>query len=116
MKQTNVFLPDRDLTGHAGRGAGPRMANGSGLLARVMLYTSREPDVMCAAASDWVGIGRVVFGMSEHQLKQSTGDHSGNPTLDLACGFVFAAGQRKVEVVGRFLSEEAAAIPVGAWG
>ncbi len=118
MEQTNGFLPDRDMTGHAERVLATRagMAYGSRLLAGATLYTSCEPCAMCAAASYWVGIGRVVFGMSEHQLKQMTGDHPENPTLDLPCEVVFAAGQRKVEVIGPLLSEEAAAVDAGAWG
>ncbi len=118
MEQGNGFLPDRDMTGHADRVLATRagIAYGSRFLAGATLYTSCEPCAMCAAASYWVGIGRVVYGMSEHELKQLTGDHPENPTLDLPCEVAFAAGQRKVEVIGPLLSEEAAAIHAGAWG
>jgi hypothetical protein len=57
----------------------------------------------------------VVYGLSETRLKQITGNHAENPTLDLPCRTVFAAGQRKVEVVGPLLEEEAAALHAWAW-
>ncbi len=71
---------------------------------------------MCAGAIYWAGIGRVVYGMSEHDLKEITGNHAENPTLDLPCRVVFEAGQRRVEVVGPLLVEEAKALHVGVWG
>ena len=73
------------------------------------MYTSAEPCAMCAGAVYWVGIGRVVYGLSEARLKQMTGAHPENPTLSLPCRTVFAAGQRPVEVVGPLLEDEAAA-------
>jgi tRNA(Arg) A34 adenosine deaminase TadA len=71
---------------------------------------------MCAGAIYWTGIGRVVFGMTERALKAKTGNHAENPTLDLPCHVVFAAGQREVEVIGPMLEDEAAALHEGAWG
>lgn len=118
MEQMNGFLPDRDMTGHAERVLATRagIAYGPRFLAGATLYTSCEPCAMCAAASYWVGIGRVVYGMSERQLKTLAGAHPENPTLDLPCAAVFAAGQRKVEVVGPLLADEAARDHEGAWG
>jgi hypothetical protein len=58
----------------------------------------------------------VVYGLSEKRLKQVTGSHPENPTLDLPCRAVFAAGQRAVEVVGPLLEDEGAALHAGAWG
>ena len=85
------------------------------VLAGCTLYTSAEPCAMCAGAIYWAGIGRVVFGLSERRLKTMTGDHAENPTLDLPCRTVFAAGQRHVEVIGPLLEDEAAALHAGAW-
>ena len=81
-----------------------------------------------ASGSEWRGIqlvgallvdgegnGRVVFGLSERRLKAITGDHADNPTLDLPCRTVFAAGQRSTEVLGPLLEDEAAALHAGAW-
>jgi tRNA(Arg) A34 adenosine deaminase TadA len=69
----------------------------------------------CAGAIYWAGIGRVVFGQSERDLKAQTGAHEENPTLDLPCHVVFAAGQRPTEVVGPLLAEEAAQLQADFW-
>jgi len=85
------------------------------VLAGSTLYTSAEPCAMCAGAIYWAGIGRVVYGQSEKDLKALTGAHAENPTLDLPCRAVFAAGQRAVEVVGPLLEDEAAALQRDFW-
>ena len=79
------------------------------------LYTSAEPCAMCAGAIYWCGIGRVVYALSEHQLLGLTGDHPENPTFALPCREVFARGQRRIEVTGPCLEEEAAAAHAGFW-
>jgi len=118
MEQGNAFMPERDMTGHAERVLATRAGKqfGAAFLRECTLYSSAEPCAMCAGAIYWAGIGRVVYGMSEHDLKAMTGNHEENPTLDLPCRAVFAAGQRKVEVVGPLLVEEARALHVGVWG
>jgi tRNA(Arg) A34 adenosine deaminase TadA len=117
IEAENGFMPDRDMTGHAERVLATQASKqfGSKILAGCTLYTSAEPCAMCAGAIYWAGIGRVVYGMSERQLKAITGDHPENPTLDLPCRVVFAAGQRPVEVIGPLLEDEAAAIHDGVW-
>jgi tRNA(Arg) A34 adenosine deaminase TadA len=80
------------------------------------LYTSAEPCAMCSGAIYWAGIGRVVFGQTERDLKAATGAHEENPTLDLPCHIVFEAGQRVTEVVGPLLAEEAAQLQQDYWG
>lgn len=80
------------------------------------LYTSTEPCAMCAGAIYWAGIGRVVYALAETGLLRFTGSHAGNPTLNLPCREVFARGQRKVEVSGPHLEEEAAKVHEGFWG
>ena len=79
------------------------------------LYTSAEPCCMCAGAIYWTGIGRVVYALSEHALLALTGDHPENPTFSLPCREVFARGQRRVEVIGPLLEDEAAAPHRGFW-
>jgi len=113
----NGFLPDRDMTGHAERLLASRASKefAANVLSNCTLYSSAEPCAMCAGAIYWAGIGRVVYGLSETRLKATTGAHAENPTLDLPCRTVFAAGQRTVEVVGPLLEDEAAAIHFGAW-
>jgi tRNA(Arg) A34 adenosine deaminase TadA len=84
-------------------------------LAKCTLYTSTEPCAMCAGAIYWIGVGRVVFGLSEKGLLEFTGNDEENPTLDLPCRDVFAHGQKKITVVGPLLEEESAAVHVGFW-
>ncbi|HET9599149.1 MAG TPA: nucleoside deaminase [Anaeromyxobacteraceae bacterium] len=117
LERENGYLPDRDMTAHAERllatDASRRWR--PDVLAACTLYSSAEPCAMCAAAAYWAGVGRVVYGLSERRLKALTGAHEENPTLDLPCRDVFAAGQRRVEVVGPLLEDEAAALHAGAW-
>ena len=80
-----------------------------------VLYVTLEPCAMCAGAIYWAGIGRVVFGQTEKALKAQTGAHEENPTLDLPCAVVFAAGQRPTEVVGPLLEDEAAQLQADFW-
>jgi tRNA(Arg) A34 adenosine deaminase TadA len=88
---------------------------GVDFLAGCTLYSSAEPCAMCSGAIYWAGIGRLVYGQSEKDLKAATGAHAENPTLDLPCRVVFAAGQRKVEVIGPLLEEESAALQRDFW-
>jgi tRNA(Arg) A34 adenosine deaminase TadA len=117
IESENGFMPDRDMTGHAERLLATQASKqfGPKILAGCTLYTSAEPCAMCAGAIYWAGIGRVVYGMTEGALKTITGDHPENPTLDLPCRVVFAAGQRPVEVIGPLLEDEAATLHDGVW-
>jgi len=117
MEVENGFMPERDMTAHAERLLATQASKqlAAEVRAGSTLYTSAEPCAMCAGAIYWTGIGRVVFGLSERRLKTITGNHAENPTLDLPCRAVFAAGQRHVEVIGPLLEEEAAALHDGVW-
>ena len=64
------------------------------------LVTTFEPCAMCAATQYWANIGKLVYGISEARLLALTGNHPENPTLDLPCRSVFAAGQKAIEVIG----------------
>ena len=117
LEAENGYLPDRDMTAHAERllaTAASRQFDPT-ILAGCTLYASAEPCCMCAGAMYWAGIGRLVYGLSERRLKTITGDHPENPTLDLPCREIFAAGQRRVEVIGPLLEDEAAALHAGVW-
>jgi tRNA(Arg) A34 adenosine deaminase TadA len=117
MEQENGFLPNRDMTAHAERVLMTRAscAYGAEFLRHCTIYVSAEPCAMCAGAIYWAGVGRVVYGMEERALKACTGNHRENPTLDLPCRLIFAAGQRPVEVVGPLLQDEAALLQTGVW-
>jgi tRNA(Arg) A34 adenosine deaminase TadA len=117
METENGYMPDRDMTGHAERVLATQASKqfGPQALADCTLYSSAEPCAMCAGAIYWAGIGRVVYGLSERRLKAITGNHAENPTLDLPCRTVFAAGQRMIDVIGPLLEDEAAAMHNGIW-
>ncbi len=118
MEQCNGFTSEgHDMTAHAERLLASRAsrAYGAAYLASCTIYSSAEPCAMCAGAIYWAGIGRVVYGQAEKNLKATTGAHAENPTLDLPCRTVFAAGQRPVEVIGPLLEDVAAALQADFW-
>lgn len=122
-EQGNGFTSEGgDMTAHAERllatwasKTWTTKAGGAAFLAGCTLYTSAEPCAMCSGAIYWAGIGRVVYGQSEKDLKAMTGAHDENPTLDLPCRIVFEAGQRDVEVIGPLLADEAAELQRDFW-
>lgn len=81
------------------------------------LVTTVEPCAMCAGTQYWANIGRVLYGLSERRLLALTGNHAGNPTLDLPCRDVFSRGQKAVQVMGPVpeVEEEIAALHRGFW-
>ena len=106
-----------DRTGHAERNlmTAASLAYTPEALETCTMYTSAEPCAMCAGSVYWAGVGRVVHGMSEQALKALIGPDPDNLTMDLPCRTVFAAGQRKVEVVGPLLADESAVVHHGFW-
>ena len=64
------------------------------------LVTTAEPCAMCSGAIYWTGIGRVVYGISEVDLKILTGEDLRNPTMSLDCRKVLSSGQHEIKVVG----------------
>lgn len=117
IESENGYLPDRDMTAHAERLLATRASRAyrPDFLASCTLYSSAEPCAMCAGATYWAGIGRVVYALGERRLKEITGDHPENPTLDVPCRVVLEGGQRRVEVVGPLLEDEGAALHLRAW-
>ena len=118
MEQGNGYSSEGgDRTAHAERLLASRAAKAynAEYLAHCTLYSSAEPCAMCAGAIYWAGIGKVVFGQTEKDLKRQTGDHAENPTLDLPCHIVFAAGQRPTKVMGPMLADEAAKLQADFW-
>ncbi len=113
----NTVNTAHDVTGHAETNlvslASQRFEGDE--LAAMTLVTSCEPCAMCAGAIHWAGIGTVVYGLSERGLLGMTGEDPANPTLDLPCRQVFAAGRKRIEVVGPLLEDEARAPHRGFW-
>jgi tRNA(Arg) A34 adenosine deaminase TadA len=88
-----------------------------GSQAQCTLVTTVEPCAMCAGTQYWANIGRLVYGMTERRLLDLTGNHGENPTLDLPCRSVFAAGQKTIEVIGPVpeVEPEIAALHLDFW-
>ncbi len=66
------------------------------------LYTSIEPCCMCTGSAYWAGIGTIVYGATEAELGEITGDHPENMTMDLPCRTVVESGRRKMNVRGPY--------------
>jgi tRNA(Arg) A34 adenosine deaminase TadA len=117
IEAENGYMPDHDGTAHAERVLATQACTtlDADILKGATLYSSAEPCAMCAGAIYWAGIGRLVYGLSEHRLRGVTGNHPENPTLDLPCRDVFRSGQRATEVVGPLLEDEAEALHAGVW-
>jgi tRNA(Arg) A34 adenosine deaminase TadA len=117
VESENGYLPAHDGTAHAERLLATEACRtlNAEVLRTATIYSSAEPCAMCAGAIYWAGIGRLVYGLSEHRLRGLTGNHPENPTLDLPCRDVFASGQRPTDVVGPLLEDEAAALHQGVW-
>ncbi len=113
----NTVVTEGDPTGHA-------ETNLVRIAARALpreelrastLYTSTEPCAMCSGAIYWAGIHRVVYALPEQQLAAMVPEQDGEPTMDLPCRDVFAAGGSTVHVAGPALLDEAAAVHDGFW-
>jgi tRNA(Arg) A34 adenosine deaminase TadA len=117
IETENGYMPAHDGTAHAERLLATQACTtlSPDILKGATLYSSAEPCAMCAGAIYWAGIGRLVYGLSEHRLRAVTGDHPENPTLDLPCRDVFNSGQRATEVLGPLLEDEAEALHEGVW-
>lgn len=102
LEQENIEITESNCTGHAET---QLMVNASkqydkDFLWRCTLYTTAEPCAMCAGSIYWGNVGKVVFGLSEKDLLEITGDDEQNPTFDLPCRKVFGRGQKEIEVIG----------------
>jgi tRNA(Arg) A34 adenosine deaminase TadA len=117
VEAENGYMPAHDGTAHAERLLATQACTtlSPDILRNATLYSSAEPCAMCAGAIYWAGIGRLVYGLSEHRLRAVTGNHPENPTLDLPCREVFKTGQRPTDVIGPMLEDEAEAVHAGAW-
>src|SRR5277367_252557 len=117
IEAENGYMPSHDGTAHAERLLATQACTTlkPDVLKHATLYSSAEPCAMCAGAIYWAGIGRLVYGLSEHRLRALTGNHPENPTLDLPCREVFNSGQRETEVIGPLLEDEAEALHAGVW-
>jgi tRNA(Arg) A34 adenosine deaminase TadA len=117
LRAENTVVTGPDCTGHAETNL-MRLASGRfslEFLHDCTLYTSTEPCAMCAGAIYWGNVRRVIFALSEEELRGIVGGNSDNPTLTLPCREVFARGRHEVEVSGPHLLDEARAVHQGFW-
>ncbi|TAM69527.1 MAG: nucleoside deaminase [Microbacteriaceae bacterium] len=118
VESMNTVNSGPDPIGHAEtnlvREAGRRLD--AATLATSTLYTSTEPCVMCAGAIYWSGIARVVYALSEAELRRMVSTQSGIPTLAMPCREVFVRGGRAIAVAGPAALPEAAEVHAGFWG
>lgn len=113
----NTVVTESDPTGHAETNL-VRIASrtlGREELHTSTLYTSAEPCAMCSGAIYWAGIPRVVYALPEQHLAAMVPSQDGEPTMDLPCREVFAAGGRTVHVAGPAMLDQAAAVHAGFW-
>ncbi|MYI56443.1 MAG: nucleoside deaminase [Acidimicrobiia bacterium] len=119
LEAENSVVTSGDLTGHAET----NLARQIGLnlsadeIAGGTFYSSCEPCSMCSGAVYWAGVNRLVFAMSETDLLPlAGGEGGGNPTMTgLGCRAVLASGQRRIEVSGPHLADEAVEAHRGFW-
>ncbi len=117
LEAGNSVTTERDVTGHAELNL-VRMASracSQETLTGCTLYSSAEPCAMCAGAIYWSGIGRIVYALSEHDLRVITGADAENPTMSLPARVVLAAGQREIILEGPADLPEATAVHDGFW-
>jgi tRNA(Arg) A34 adenosine deaminase TadA len=88
---------------------------GSDGMGQTTLYASTEPCSMCAGASYFNGVGRVVYGMSNLRLFQFTGDDPAHTSFALPCRDILCNGKRPITVIGPLLEDEAARSHEGYW-
>ena len=117
LEAENTVITEKDCTGHAETNL---LRNGSKqlpaeVLVECTLYTSTEPCAMCSGAFYWSGVSKLVYGLPEHELYKITGTNEENLTLSLPCRDIFKCGQRKIEVIGPILEEEARKVHLGFW-
>ena len=117
MEAGNSHGDSHDRTAHAERVLMTRASReySAEFLAGCTLYANAEPCAMCAGSAYWAGVSRVVYGLSEHEMKTLIGPHPENLTMDLPCRVVLSAGQRAIEVIGPLLEDECRAVHDGFW-
>ncbi len=117
LEAENTVRTDKDVTAHAETNL-MRMASARfepDFLERCTLYTSTEPCAMCAGAIYWGNVRRVVFGLSQEQIRSISGHNPENMQLAITSREIFARGDHPVEVSGPHLPRESSAVHDGFW-
>jgi len=118
LEAENTVNTARDATGHAETNLirlASRLFRGE-FLRGCTLYTSTEPCAMCASAIFWGEVRRVVFGLSQEEIRRISRDNPAHGQLDVSCREIFERGNHAVEVSGPHLLDESRAVHDGFWG
>jgi tRNA(Arg) A34 adenosine deaminase TadA len=118
LEAENTVRSDRDVTAHAETNL-IRMATArfdKEFLARCTLYTSTEPCAMCAGAIFWGNVRRVVFALSEEEIRRISDGNPENFQIAISAREIFERGDHEVEVSGPHLLEQARAVHEDFWG
>ncbi|WP_226951178.1 nucleoside deaminase [Rhizobium terrae] len=117
LEAENTVVLSGDLTAHAERNllslASTRFDQE--MLSKATMYASTEPCSMCATAARWVGVGRIVYGLSQARLRNTGNGGPRLPPNDFSCREMFKLASRAVEIVGPLLEDEAAQVHEGFW-
>ena len=102
LEQENIEITEKDCTGHAETTLMRKASKlySKNFLWNCTLYTSVEPCAMCSGAIYWGNVGKIVYGISEKELLNLTGNNKQNSTLALPCRKIFKHGQKKIKVEG----------------
>jgi ribonuclease HI len=84
-------------------------------LGRATIYASAEPCPMCAAAIYWCNIRRLVYGVSEPAMRALRAPYKRAAGIAMRCEEIYARCDRRIEVVGPLLEEEALAVHRRFW-
>jgi tRNA(Arg) A34 adenosine deaminase TadA len=117
LEAENTVRTDKDVTAHAETNL-MRMASARfepDFLERCTLYTSTEPCAMCAGAIYWGNVRRVVFGLSQEQIRSMSNHNPENMQLAITSREIFERGDHPVEVSGPHLPKESSAVHDGFW-
>ena len=117
LEAENTVRTDKDVTAHAETNL-MRMASARfepDFLERCTLYTSTEPCAMCAGAIYWGNVRRVVFGLSQEQIRSISNHNPENMQLAITSREIFERGDHPVEVSGPHLPRESSAVHDGFW-
>ena len=119
MEQGNAEGDLHDATAHAERMLASRASQkySKEFLWGCTLYTTFEPCCMCTGAIYWSNIGKIVYGLTEERLLQLTGADEKNPTFNISCRTILAAGQKPIEVLGPFdeIADQVVEVQRGFW-
>ena len=119
MEQGNAEGDLHDATAHAERMLASRASQkySKEFLWGCTLYTTFEPCCMCTGAIYWSNIGKIVYSLTEERLLQLTGADEKNPTFNISCRTILAAGQKPIEVLGPFdeIADQVVEVQKGFW-